>query len=766
MSESEHVAELKNRILVLETQVKHLTNDLRLTREEYESSTKDYFEIHSSMEKAVNDLEERTSELAKTNDKLQREIGERRRAEKQAEAASLAKSQFVTNMSHEIRTPLNGIIGMIELVMDTDLDDRQRNIFRTITKEADSLFGIVNEILDFSKIEAGRLELDEVPFDLRNTFEDLAESIAIRAEQRGLELGCFVSPGVPSRLVGDPGKLRHILNNLSGNALKFTSEGAIYIKAEMDADIGDRVKVRFWVTDTGIGIPKDIQGTIFDSFTQVDGSTTRKYGGTGLGVTICKHLAEMMGGEIGVESKEGKGSTFWFTAVFSKQKGQKPILTEETGDLNDLRVLVADDNQTNRHFLMKYLKHWGCLTVEAGDGKEALAILGESLSSKEPFNLILADVRMPEINGFDLAKRIKTMKALKEIPIILITGVGKKGDDKTCTDIGVEGYLTKPVRQQKLRKAIEAVLGLSKAKEAQPERKLVTRHTIAEECRKEAHILLVEDYPANQMVALEHLRGAGHQVDLAENGQQAVVAYKREQYDLILMDIQMPVMDGFEATRKIRQLEGELKARSSKPDERRTDQVSSLRPARLGQHQFPVSRIPIVAMTAHAVKGYSKKCLGAGMDGLITKPLRRKQFLEMVDKWTRGIDNHQSTIINRQSNPQPPMNFEKAVEEFMGKEAVVRKIVTVFLDNVKDQIGTIRQAIAQGNAEAVRKEAHSIKGGAANLTADSLSRASLELEDIGRSGDLGQAPDTLDRLEEELHRLEAYAHLAMAEKVK
>ena len=456
-----------------------------------------------------------------------------------------------------------------------------------------------------------------------------------------------------------------------------------------------------------------------------------------MGVTICKHLAEMMGGEIGVESKEGKGSTFWFTAVFSKQKGQKPILTEETGDLNDLRVLVADDNQTNRHFLMKYLKHWGCLTVEAGDGKEALAILGESLSSKEPFNLILADVRMPEINGFDLAKRIKTMKALQEIPIILITGVGKKGDDKTCTDIGVEGYLTKPVRQQKLRKAIEAVLGLSKAKEAQPERKLVTRHTIAEECRKEAHILLVEDYPANQMVALEHLRGAGHQVDLAENGQQAVVAYKREQYDLILMDIQMPVMDGFEATARIRAHEQELATGNSQP----------------------ASRIPIMAMTAHAVKGYSKKCLDAGMDGFISKPLRRKQLLAMVDKWTRGIDD-------RQSNPQPPMNFEKAVEEFMGKKEVLTKIVTVFLGNVKDQIGTIRQAIAQGNAEAVRKEAHSIKGGAANLTADSLSRASLELEDIGRSGDLGQAPDTLDRLEEELHRLEAYAHLAMAEKVK
>ncbi len=697
-------------------------------------------------------------ELKETNDQLETAVENARQMTLEAEIANRAKSEFLANMSHEMRTPLSGIIGMTEWAMDTDLNDNQREeILQTINTEANALHSLISDILDFSKIEAGKIELEDIPFHLRIMFEDAATSIALRAEQKGLEVISFLSPDVPCRLIGDPGRLRQILMNLAANALKFTYEGEIYIKAEMAEDLKEGVKIRFSVKDTGIGISKDKQATTFEPFSQADSSTTREYGGTGLGTAISKKLVEQMGGEIGVESEEGKGSTFWFTAVFAKLTEQESMLPIETVDLNGMRVMVVDDNRTNRLVLSEYLRFRGCLPVEAADGKEALSILKDSVSSKERFDLVLADVQMPQMAGFEMARKIRAMEALKDLPILVLSSIGSQGDDKRCRNLGIEGYLTKPVRRDALYKAIVSVLGLSMEEEVQTTPKLVTKHTLAGESRKRGQILLAEDYPTNQRVATWLLKGAGYEIDLAENGQKAVEAYKRKQYDLILMDIHMPVMDGYEATAKIRAHELEL--------------------ATPNPTTQPLNHLPIIAMTARAVKGDRERCLEAGMDDYISKPFSKKGLLAIVDKWTNTIDNcrlkiddreneagnsqfkstfnSQSSIVNSQS--KAPMNFERAMKAYEGDKAFLMEVLSGFLEKARAQIETIRQALSDGDAEVVWKEAHAIKGGAAILTADILSEVAFELENIGKSGDLGEGTEIFERLEREFQSLEVFA---------
>ncbi len=673
-----------------------------------------------------------------------------------AETASEAKSQFLANMSHEMRTPLNGVIGMAELFADTHLDENQRNLLQTIMIEAESLLSLINQVLDYSKIEAGKLELEHIPFDLRVTVEDLAASAGTQALQRGIQFISYLSPRVPERLVGDPGRVRQILANLVSNALKFTQEGQVSVKGDIIENSAEHVRVCFAVEDSGIGIPPEKQAAIFESFFQVDGGMTRRYGGTGLGTTIAKQLAEAMDGEIGLQSEEGRGSLFWVTMRFEKCKeslGDPPVV-----DLHGRRILIVDDCETNRFIQAEYLKHAGATTIEADHPREALTHFLAAVEADTPFDLVLSDFQMPALTGFDLAAEIRRLDPTQHVPIIVITSAGRPGDAKSCRALGIDGYLSKPIRRDELLRAAAMVLDPDRVQDEDSAQRLVTRYTVAESFRRSLQVLFVEDYPTNQQVGMRHLTEAGYQVDLVENGRDAVEAARRKSYDLILMDIQMPIMDGYEATRAIRATE---------------EVVGEKPPAARGM----AHRVPIIAMTAHAIDGYRDECLAVGMDDYITKPLWRKDLLRIVEKWTQVAAQVETppAEVMADSPPLPEgdqgqaascdqlealFDRERALEEFGDDPEFLEEVLTGFLENVAEQLSQLATAIETGDADRVRREAHSIKGGAANLTAMSLSGAAKELEELGKRGDLEAASFQLNTVEVEYERLVAYLRAA------
>jgi signal transduction histidine kinase/DNA-binding response OmpR family regulator/HPt (histidine-containing phosphotransfer) domain-containing protein len=657
------------------------------------------------------EVQEKNKALERHSAELEGKVAERtaelRVAKEVAEAATEARSMFLANMSHEIRTPLNGIIGFATLAQRTELTPQQQAYLHKIQISSNALLSLINDILDFSKIEAGKLDIEYVDFQLQAVLEELADLFADRVAEKDIELLIARDSDVPSALIGDPLRLRQILINLLSNALKFTETGDILVKVQSLDQTRSRARLRFSVRDSGIGIPENKLGTLFDSFTQADGSTTRKYGGTGLGLAICKQLAELMGGGIHADSEPGKGSTFWFELPFERQAPEQEKSYRLSVDLRGQRALVTDDNRMGREILSETMLSFGFEVGTAADGEEALAQLHAAVDEGRPYDLVLMDWKMPGMDGIETSRRIRATPEFRDIPIVMVTAFGREHEREQGEGIGIDAFLTKPVQQSVLFDTLMLVFEQASGEKGTA-RAMVTRKSARAVGLHGAHLLLAEDNLINQEVAMGILSAEGIGVDLANNGREAVDMAGRKRYDAVLMDMQMPEMDGYEAARRIRA-------------------------------DAALADLPIIAMTAHAMEGDRKKCLEAGMNDYVTKPIDTKQLFDVLGKWV-SVAAEPIEGAAPEPRAQAPATAEMpslpgfdpvdALKRLGGNERLYRKLLADMARNHSRDCEQIQEALKAGDPGAARHIAHTLKGIAGNLSAEEVHEAAAAMESV------------------------------------